>query len=314
MAVQSYFFDAVENAGVYDRTYNASDFCSYLDEIVGDGVFPNPSTQLQVEAVSGMNVHVLPGLAWIQSRKARNTTAFTLTVPQSDAVFDRIDRVTIYIDYSLRKVSIGLNKGTPAASPTPPPIVRNAQVYELGLATITVRANATSIETADIHDTRTDSGICGWVAGLIQQVDTATLFEEYTAAYQAYFETIQNQVSAFLRDLTQDLTVDTFWQEYSLRESTTQSSHSIVFQPAGYAYAPGDIFTVYINGLLCVEDEDYYIEVSDDVVTVLLTYDNPCGQKNDVEIRALCTRQGIRIISAEGNGIIVSAGNNLIGG
>lgn len=315
MAVKSYFFDAVENAGVYDRTYNASDFCSYLDEIVGDGVFPNPSTQLQVETVSGMNIHVLPGVAWIQGRKARNTTAYQLTVPQSDAVFDRIDRVTIYIDYSLRKVSIGLNKGTPAASPTPPPIVRNAQVYELGLATITVRANATSIGTADIHDTRTDSGVCGWVAGLIQQVDTSTLFNEYTTAYQAYFEAIQSQVSAFLRDLTQDLTVDTFWKEYSLRQQgSTESMPQIDFTPPGYAYDPSDIFSVYINGLLAVENVDYSKEVVDNILTIHFFYENNSQVENDLEIRALCTRQGIRLISAEDIGIIVSTGVNLIGG
>ena len=315
MAVQSYFFDAVENAGVYDRTYNASDFCSYLEEIVGDGVFPNPSTQLQVEKVSGMNVKVLPGLAWIQGRKAKNTTAYQLTVPQSDAVFDRIDRITIYIDYNLRKVSIGLNKGTPAASPTAPPIVRNSQVYELGLATITVRANATEILTTDIHDTRTDSGICGWVAGLIQQVDTTTLFNEYTAAYEAYFEAIQSQVSAFIRSLTQDLTVDTFWKEYSWRQQgNTESMPQIDFTPSGYAYDPSDVFSVYINGLLAVEGVDYSKVVVDNILTIHFFYENGSNDPQDLEIRALCTRQGIRLISAEDNGIIVSTGVNLIGG
>lgn len=316
MAVQSYFFDAVENAGVYDRTYNASDFCSYLEEIVGDGVFPTPSTQLQVEALSGMSIRVLPGQAWIKGHKAKNTTPYQLTVPQSDTVFDRIDRITIYIDFTLRKVSIGLNKGTPAESPIAPPIVRNSQIYELGLATIRVPANATEISTANIHDTRTDSGVCGWVAGLIQQVDTATLFAEYTAAYQAYFEAIQNQVASFIDTLTQDLSVDTYWQEYTWRDTYgPEDVPTIYFQPTGYAYDPSDIITVYLNGLLCKEGVDYRKIVDyDNVMRIAFLYDNPCNQDCDLEIRALCTRKGIRIIASEGNGIIVSTGNNLIGG
>ena len=56
MAIKGYFFNAVESGGTYDRVYNAEDVTSYLDLIVGSGVFPNPSTNLQVRASTGMNV------------------------------------------------------------------------------------------------------------------------------------------------------------------------------------------------------------------------------------------------------------------
>ena len=65
MAVNSYFFNAVLNDGVYDRIYNAEDVTSYLANIVGNGVFPNPSTQLQVRAGTGMQVIVGAGSGWI---------------------------------------------------------------------------------------------------------------------------------------------------------------------------------------------------------------------------------------------------------
>ena len=54
MAINGYFFNAVLNNGTYDRVYNAENVTSYLDLLVGDGVFPNPSTNLQVFAGTSM--------------------------------------------------------------------------------------------------------------------------------------------------------------------------------------------------------------------------------------------------------------------
>jgi hypothetical protein len=36
------FFDAQLVDDEYDRIYTSSDFASYLDQIVGNGIFPNP--------------------------------------------------------------------------------------------------------------------------------------------------------------------------------------------------------------------------------------------------------------------------------
>ena len=54
MAIHSYFFDAQLIDGNYDREYYASDMARYLDGLVGNGVFPIPSSSLQVRAGSGM--------------------------------------------------------------------------------------------------------------------------------------------------------------------------------------------------------------------------------------------------------------------
>ena len=52
--------------------------------------------------------------------------------------------------------------GTPSASPQPPALTRNAQVWELSLAQVRVRASATAIAPEDVTDERGDGSACGY--------------------------------------------------------------------------------------------------------------------------------------------------------
>ena len=313
MAIKGMFFDAVESGGVYDRTYSASDFSAYLHNIVGNGVFPNPSTNLQVYPSSGMNIIVKAGEAWIEGHKITNTQDASYTISGSDALYARIDRVVVCADYDGRKMDIKVKKGTPAASPVAPALTRNSSVYEMSLALINVRRAATEITTADIIDTRADSEVCGWAAGVIQQVDTSTLFNQYNAAYAAYFEDIQAQVEDFVRTLTQELKLNTYLAEYEKYVETINSMTT--FDPTGYEYDPSDVFFVYLNGLLCRKDVDYELIIPlGSKPMIAFNYTAMANHKQEIYIRVLKTRMAIRIISAAGNGIIVSNGNNLIGG
>lgn len=316
MAIKGMFFNAVENGGVYDRTYNASDFVTYLHNIVGNGVFPNPSTQLQVMESSGMNIVVKTGEGWIEGHKLTNTQDYALSISASDPLYPRIDRVVAYIDYDGRKMGIRVNSGTAAASPVAPALVRNSQWFELSLATISVPRGATEITASEITDTRPDSNVCGWVAGLIQQLDTSTLFEQYTDAYNDYFLAIEAQIQDFVNTLTQELKINTYLAEYEWRETVESTSGpDITFEPVGYGYDVSDVLFVYINGLLAVQGTDYTTEIVNGKLVVSFTYTNPEALPQDLEIRALKTRMAIRIISAAGNGIIVdNNGNQLIGG
>lgn len=314
MAVKSLFFNALENGGVYDRIYNASDFCSYLDEIVGNGVFAYPSTQLQVVPASGFNITVSAGQGWIDGHKMVNTQSYPLTVDPSDVVYSRIDRVVFYCDYTGRKMGIRINKGVEAVSPEAPALTRNSSIYEMSLATISIPNGATAITAAEITDTRPDSRVCGWVAGLIDQIDTSTLFDQYTAAYNAYFLAIEAQVQDFVNTLTQDLKLNTYLAEYEWRDTVTTSAPSINFQSVGYAYDVSDVLFIYINGLLAKEGTDYTLTINGTQLTVNFLYTNPNADPQDLEIRVLKTRMAIRIISAQGNGIIIDGNGNYLGG
>lgn len=196
MAIQSYFFNAVESSGSYDRVYNAEDICSYLDKIVGNGVFPDPSTSLQVRASSGMNVIVGAGQGWINGHKMINTADLTLTLPAANAQYDRYDHIIFAMDAqtSQRAMRIYVKSGTPSASPSiTPQLTRTSTLWELCLASIRVPAGYTSITSAMITDRRMDSTVCGMVQGLIQQVDTTTLWEQQDAEFQQWMTDVVDQ-------------------------------------------------------------------------------------------------------------------------
>ena len=240
MAINSYFFNAVESGGVYDRVYNAEDVTSYLDLLVGNGVFPNPSTQLQVRASSGMQVTVGAGSGWINGHKMVNTADMNLTLDASDVVLNRIDLVIFYVDFTTRTMGIAVKKGTLAASPSAPTLTRTSSRYEMCLAQISVPKQATEITTAMITDTRGNSSLCGFVQGLIQQVDTSTLFEQFQAAFTTWFEAVQDQFVA-----------GKVFKKLEGIYTTTQpneASFNVLSYVPSYSFAY-DILEVFVNGI-----------------------------------------------------------------
>lgn len=240
MAIESYFFNAVQTGNTYDRMYTAEDFCNYLEKLVGNGVFANPSTNMQVRAGTGMQVIVGAGQGWINGHKIINTADMQLTIVQSDVVLNRIDRVIFYVDHSTRDMGISVLKGTPAQSPTAPALTRTATRYELSLATVYVTRQATSIANQNITDTRGDSSVCGYVAGLIDQINTTTLFQQYDDAFQTWFDEVKD-----------DLVTATLIRKYAYTYKTTAASES-TFNVKSLIpeYAFGlDILEIRINGL-----------------------------------------------------------------
>lgn len=313
MAIKGYFFNATydSGSGTYDREYNAEDVTSYLSLIVGGGVFPNPSTNLQVMAAGGMNVTVKAGSGWFSDgHKIDNTADLPLVVSGSDILLNRIDRVVFYCDYVNRAVGIEVKEGTEAVTPTAPALVRDQSRYEYSLATIYIAASAASLSQTDITDTRPDSNVCGWVTGLIQQVDTATLFNQWQTAYEEFyadslswredqesdFETWEqaqkDAFDAWLEDLTQELNVDTYIQNYTKSETFTgNGAKTVTVDPTGYTYAQGDIFQVFINGLLAKPSE-YTLNTSGASPTVTYTFSSAGSLSNEITVEVFKSRIG----------------------
>ncbi len=240
MAIQSYFFNAVLNDGVYDRVYNADDLTSYLDLLVGNGVFPNPSTMLQVRASSGMNVIVGAGAGWINGYKLINTADMTLTLDASDVLLNRIDLIIFYVDFNQRTMGIEIKKGTNALNAVAPTLQRDNTRYEMCLAQIAVDKQITDITSAHITDTRTNSALCGYVQGLIQQADTTTLFESWQHGFETWFQGIQDQ---FVEGKV--------FKRLEGQVTTTQANQAVFdvldYVPS-YSFAY-DGLDVYINGI-----------------------------------------------------------------
>lgn len=240
MGINSYFFNAVESGGVYDRVYNSEDITSYLNLLVGDGVFPNPSTQLQVRAGTGMNVIVGAGSGWINGHKMVNTTDMVLSVAASDVLMNRIDSVVFYVDYENRNMGIQVKTGTLAANPVAPDLVRTDDRYEMQLATIQVNKQVSAITTAMITDTRMDSDVCGFVQGLIQQVDTSTLWQQQQQMFNDWFNAVKDQFQA-----------GKLFKKYEgvyVTQEAGEASFDVLSLVPHYAFAY-DILEVFISGI-----------------------------------------------------------------
>lgn len=177
---RSGFFNSVNG----DRKYKSEDFANYFNKFITNGVFPNPSTNLQVIAGDSMNVVIKAGSAWINGYAYDNTTDLILPVDPADGVLNRIDRVVLRYDTINREIKAKIKKGTFASAPVAPALQRDADAFELALADISIAKGIVSISQAYITDTRLNADLCGIVNSLIQ-VDTTTLLNQYEAGMQA---------------------------------------------------------------------------------------------------------------------------------
>ncbi len=107
MSQKSGFFNALLQAGVSDRQYNAADYCDNLAVIISDGVLRDENNGLKVTA-SGLNLTVNAGRAWIKGHFYKNDSAYTLPAVVPPTGGSRIDRVILRFDktISVRNISI----------------------------------------------------------------------------------------------------------------------------------------------------------------------------------------------------------------
>jgi hypothetical protein len=192
MAELASFFNSVNG----DRTYSAEDFASYFAKLVTNGVFPSPSTNLQVISTDSYNISVSTGAAWINGYMYSNTTTKTLAIDVADAQLKRKDLIVVQLDTTQRTIQTIVKKGTPSASPVAPTVSQTATVYELALAEITINAAAVKIAQSDIVDTRMDTSRCGWVDSLIQ-ADTTTIFNQFQSWYTTKTTQYESDWNAF---------------------------------------------------------------------------------------------------------------------
>ena len=158
------------NSSGGDRVYNAADFAGYFSKLVSNGIFSKTADNLKVNATSGMNIQVQPGSAWIDGYCYENTEPLTLAVSTADGINPRIDRVVLRWSAVDRNIVLAIKAGASAASPSASALTRNSNVYELGLADISVGRGAAVITAGDITDTRLNTNLCGTVNSLIGAV------------------------------------------------------------------------------------------------------------------------------------------------
>ena len=174
---KSFVFNSING----DRRYKAEDFRDYFASFIGNGVFPNPATNLQVVATDGMNVKVRSGKAWINGAIYYNTDELILSLDHADSVLSRIDSIVLRFDNLERNITCKVKKGIFASNPVAQQLQRDEDAYELCIANILVQNGAISIAQSKITDTRLNSELCGIVTQAVNTIDTTELYRKLEA-------------------------------------------------------------------------------------------------------------------------------------
>lgn len=295
MSVTYGYFNSVDG----DRVYNADQMSRYFDGLVSNGVYLNVGDAFKVVASGdGLSVNVKTGRGIIDCKWVNSDAVETIALNEADVSKPRYTAITLRLSYSDRLIALGFHDGSPASSPQKPEPLRTAENYELILAYVLVPAGATSISQAQIEDTRASKRLCGWVSGLIDQVDTDQLFDQFNTAYQFMLQEMAQwqaqqkaQYEEWFSTLTQDLTVGAIDQEFHKIESYAPNSGGgksvYLGDIEGYTYKEGDIFLVYINGLMAIEGADYEMVLISEQPSIVFTTLNVKSQPCTVYVRIL---------------------------
>lgn len=306
MAITYGFFNSLNG----DRTYDADQMSEYFNGLVSNGVYESVGGALQVKAIAdgGMNVQVLTGRGIINCKWINNSSALNLAITAAHGVLNRWTAVVMRLDVVNRLMTITTKDGTAASTPTKPTMDNTASTVELCLAYIYVAAGATSISQANITDMRGTSS-CGWVTGLIEQVDTSQLFLQYQTAFENYYTEMTTAFDDWFSTLTSQLNVNTYIQEYNKSVTIgTGVTNVVSLDMTGYTYSADDIIFVYVNGLY---DKTYTLNTSGTTPTITTVAD---ATGTVIDIKILKSKIGFStLVGSDGATITGDDGATIIG-
>lgn len=299
MALEYGFFNAVKQTdGTYDRVYNAEQMSRYFNGLVSPGVYESVGGGLQVRAGTGMTVQVQTGRAILgdNCQWLDNDAVLDITLNAAHVTLNRYTAIVMRLDYTNRNISIVAVDGANATAPTKPAMTRTSAVMEYCLAYVYVGKGVTTITQSAITDTRPDNTVCGWVTGLVQQVDTSQLFLQWQTAYAEFYAQMQawqtQQAAAFdawFSTLTGQLQVNTYIQEYRNTVSVTTNTTQVSIGISQYVPTT-DILIANLNGIALVEGTDYSISGTGTGAKMTLT--KAIDGNNVIEFRVLQSKIG----------------------
>lgn len=245
MAWTSGFFNSVNG----DRLYNADQMSRIFEGLITDGVYESVGDKMAVQPNGGMTIKIATGRGWFGRHWVNNDSELTLTVAQSDVTLNRYVAVCIKVDDTdaVRDAVPYLKYSDFATTPVKPTMTRTEQVKEYCLAYVYLRAGATAITASDIEDTRADESVCGWVTGLIEQLNSATLWTQWEALFNEWFSGLQDllnesteamlvnalPVSLTLTLNASDWVADSGVYKQSVTVTGMSATKSVIVNPAG---------------------------------------------------------------------------------
>lgn len=193
MAWTNGFFNSING----DRTYNAQQMSEIFKGLITDGVYESVGNKLAVQPNNGMTIQIATGRGWFGSHWVENTSPYTLTLEGSDVTLDRYAAIIVRVDEStgVRSVEPAVKYSALASKPSKPTMERTDTLKEYCLAYVYIKAGVTQITAANIEDTRGNTNLCGWVTGLIKQVNTTTLYTQWQAIFDEWFNNLADNLN-----------------------------------------------------------------------------------------------------------------------
>ena len=190
----SSFFNAEKNSkGQYDRSYKAGDFAEYFSSFIGNGIFAVPSSNLQVQAGPDATIIINQGSAFISGYYYNNTESITMNLPEANGTYNFIANIVVELDVNNREIILKIISGTPSPNPIAPTLVKLPTLYQLCIAQVSILAGTSSISALNIKDTRFINDLCGIVVSTVQQVDTTTLYNQWNAGFEEWFNLLKEE-------------------------------------------------------------------------------------------------------------------------
>lgn len=249
MAEKSGFYPSNVELGIINE-YSGYEFGKILNHVITDGVFATPSgtpsNYLQVVASTGLVVNVLPGAGRFLGQWYESDSNITFVL-DGETSRNRIDLIVVEANKSpdVLRTSIKVIKGTPSAVPVAPDVIDSDVIKQYPLAKISITANVATITQSAIEDLR---GIAPtlWVTGLIQQLDTSTLWTQWSTAFAEWFDNVK-----------ETLVTSTLMRKYTGYNYSTTENQTTFEVPIQQYNSVLDILQVHIEGRILREGVDY---------------------------------------------------------
>lgn len=204
METSGFFNSMTLENGEEDREYSSIDFASYFSNFIGNGVFMEPVNQLLVEYTdegTAYQVKVRKGKAFVKGYWYELDEDLLVEIPKNLTAYEVTNSIVIEFNITLRKMYLKVLEDVNSGEP-----IRTEGIYQLVVALIKVAPASSKLEAEKIIDTRSNSNYCGFVTGLVEQIDLTDLFTQYQNAinsfeawsyneFEEWFEKIKGQLS-----------------------------------------------------------------------------------------------------------------------
>lgn len=181
-----------------DRTYNAEQMNGIFDGLISDGVYMNVGNKLAVQPNNGMTIQIATGRGRFMRHWVYNDAPYLQTLEEADVLLNRYCAVCVRVDEttSVRSAALYFKYSEFATNPEKPQMIRSETINEYCLGYVYIKAGAKTITAADIEDTRSNSSLCGWITGLLEQLNLNTMYTQQDALFKQWFESLVDIINS----------------------------------------------------------------------------------------------------------------------